>query len=203
MRDITTACAWCAIIPCMNRTSASVTIEPAGSVTGGIPPACSCWCWAPALAPAASETAAATMRWRIDMSWRGRGRLFVLPPTFARPPLLGQPRGITRSGGDTPHTEARCLGEGAARGAAGQRRMWGRATASFGELLARGDAGIHASSSQRAVAVLPALRCPAAPREPTEPSVSPCLRVMGVSRKQWSTLEVLTARSRARCSVSW
>jgi hypothetical protein len=32
-----TACAWCAIIPCMKRTSASVNSAPAGIATGAPP----------------------------------------------------------------------------------------------------------------------------------------------------------------------
>jgi hypothetical protein len=37
MRDMWMACAWCAIIPCMKCTSASVNSAPAGIVTGASP----------------------------------------------------------------------------------------------------------------------------------------------------------------------
>ena len=52
MRDMWMACAWCAIIPCMKRTSASVYIAPAGIVTGAGAAACS-WVIPPAAGVAA------------------------------------------------------------------------------------------------------------------------------------------------------
>ena len=41
--DMWMACAWCAIIPCMKRTSASVKSAPGGIATGGSPAPCASW----------------------------------------------------------------------------------------------------------------------------------------------------------------